>query len=444
MASVVHNPRCIERLSSLSSPSATPLTPTPPATTTAQPVASSVPHQEYPIGLAGENSASHSGTGFHRTSILPYVSLEDHVEQHTVTLLRDPFSHLATPLNLAGGDAILPTDSSSSSQVPPTDPALSQDMDCAPSPTQTASQCPADVFSSHFLQEDDGTLPDRVRNVVEGVLDSVTLELEEKMKHKVDKAVMERLNAQLVSKQDSSDSSSEAWKFPSSIFKPADSVSLLGKRSSSSLFDSSCAGISRETVSLSTPEPLREPLLFGTGASPSDGDIVDPLAPSVSRSVSETASAGKEEELGIVQFLFSNWPGIVTTVLGFNMTELRTPDRTPSFSSVHILDGFTTDLLLNCSDPVINCFVGTIVKKLNSALESTKGRSQELDASLFLQDIDYADPEVTARFAGVGEVGVAVLVGRRFLSSVVRVLALEHSRIKNRFLEMQQQQARQG
>ena len=60
-----------------------------------------------------------------------------------------------------------------------------------------------------------------------------------------------------------------------------------------------------------------------------------------------------------------------------------------------------------------------------------------------MQEMDFSDPEAMARFLNEGEAGVAVLVGRRFLASVIRVLSLEHSRVKNRFLEMQRQ-ARQG
>ena len=190
---------------------------------------------------------------------------------------------------------------------------------------------------------------------------------------------------------------------------------------------------------------MKEPLLFGTGSSLTDLNL-EPLC--ITQSVSKSACASKEgKEFSVIQALFTSWPGIVTSILGFNMASLLTSDHIstpPTFSSVHLLDSFTTDLLLNCSDNVINCLVDSIVQKLNSALEASRDRDFEMDASLFLQDIDYSDPEVVRRFAAMGEVGVAVLVGRRFLSSVVRVLALEHSRVKNRFLEMQQQQTRQG
>lgn len=91
---------------------------------------------------------------------------------------------------------------------------------------------------------------------------------------------------------------------------------------------------------------------------------------------------------------------------------------------------------------VIHSFVGTIITKINWALEQLQ--KQEGGMALFLQEMDFSDPEAMAKFleAGQREEGVVVLVGRRFLSSVVRVLSLEHSRVKNRFLEMQQ--GRQG
>lgn len=82
---------------------------------------------------------------------------------------------------------------------------------------------------------------------------------------------------------------------------------------------------------------------------------------------------------------------------------------------------------------MINPFVTTIISKLNWAL-----KRGGVDPTLLLQELDYGDPEAVGKVIELGEGGVALLVAKRFLGSVVRVLALEHSRVKNRFLEMQQ------
>lgn len=474
MASVVHNPRCMERLVALS-PSSLPETPPTDKRPTPIVLASMLSDDVKGEIAEGEitlrrssDSVSNSRTSFHRASILPYVSLDDHVEQEAssdslspqlatplglVSMSSDSFSPqlatplgmLATPLGLMGSgeSAFLPIHSNSSSQAPPTDHTPFQDMDCAPSPTHTQS---SNVDAPSFLgmdvggasTQDTASQTNRVQDIKK-VMDSVAQELR---MHKMD---ILGINSRLLAKQGSSDGG-EAWQSPT--FKPE--VGMPGKRSSSASLFSTSSSVGGESGSLLTLEPLKESLLFGTGSSPllfgtgsSLSDVkLDPLC------ISQSASTVnmEESEFSIIQALFSSWPGIVTSVLGFNMTSLLNSDHTPSpptFSSVHLLDSFTTDLLLNCSDRIIDCFVDSIVQKLNSTLEVTEDRPHEVDASLFFQDIDFADPETVVRFAGVGEVGVAVLVGRRFLSSVVRLLALEHSRVKNRFLEMQQQ-TRQG
>ena len=321
-------------------------------------------------------------------------------------------------------------------------------------------------FVSHFLDTEVGgaSAQDRAllqtakaRNVVGNILDTVVQELEEKVMQK-DRNILERINSQLTANQGEADGDcSEAWLVPTTIFKPVDAGTsgLLGKRTSSaSLFATGNSSVGAEMASLTPSEPLKEPLLFGTGSSSpqvfdtassiSDMNFDPPCMPAKSASPSGEGGSSEGNGFSIVQTLFSNWPSILTSVLGFNMTSLLTSDHThspPTFSSVHLLDSFTTDLLLNCPDHVIDCFVDTIVQKLNSAMEAAE--HDEVDSSLFVQDIDYADPDTVTRFAKMGGVGVAVLVGRRFLSSVVRILALEHSRVKNRFLEMQQQ-TRQG
>ena len=157
-------------------------------------------------------------------------------------------------------------------------------------------------------------------------------------------------------------------------------------------------------------------------------------------------SAGKGSEAGTssleseasdcrnaLKMLFSDWPSIVMVVLGFDPACVEL--TLPPICSVNLLDNFITDLVLNCSSLMISYLVDAIITRLNPAIQSCP------DASLIMKDLDLSDPEVVQEYLSLGEVGVALLVGRRFLGSVVRVLALEHSRIKNRFLEMQQARA---
>lgn len=88
---------------------------------------------------------------------------------------------------------------------------------------------------------------------------------------------------------------------------------------------------------------------------------------------------------------------------------------------------------------MIDYFINKIIEKLNSAVNVfQEDPSRKSNLSLLLHDIDYSDWATISKFFDLGEEGVAVLVGRRFLGSLVRVLSLEHSRVKNRFLEMQQ------
>ena len=146
--------------------------------------------------------------------------------------------------------------------------------------------------------------------------------------------------------------------------------------------------------------------------------------------------------------LFSNWPGIVTTILGFyplgpsedgssilkegarSTTQLCDPPQSGSsqnkmMSSVQVLDSFTMHLILNCSEACIENFTSTIIFKINSCL----AESSSIDLDTTVHDVD---------LSRIDEKSLPMLVGKRFLNSVIRVLAMEHSRVKNMFLEMQQ------
>ena len=363
-------------------------------------------------------------------SIMPYVSLGEHADQVDVQAAQVP------------------------QLVTPTDNASSQDMDCAPSPTGTSNiinSISKNLFRVTVSEgsgmgvvggEGNGedslvtTLTDHVRMAVENAFESAAQEIEQKVLERVNKVVAE--NVQHIPSSGLS-----------SAPPPLSAASSLGRTSSESM---------------ATPV-LQGPLQFGKGSSLN----LESLQISSSHSANSHASKLKSYPNDIIESIFSNWPSVATTVLGFDPScdpssshhKSRINSDPSSWhhssgstlslqsqcqvSSVHRLDSFTTNLFMNCSERMLNNFVDTIIHKLNSAINKTQQDSTFLSSNL-LQDIDYGDPEVISRFIAMGEVGVAFLVGRRFLSSVVRVLALEHSRVKNRFLEMQQarQQAARG
>ena len=175
----------------------------------------------------------------------------------------------------------------------------------------------------------------------------------------------------------------------------------------------------------------------------------------------------------ILNALVTSWPAIVATVLGFypphvtssvtktncgsgflnqgefqrcnlsqesnhsvsNETKSKSTDKL-EFCSVHSLDSFTTNLILNCEEPTIDTLVGTIVDKMNAAVCNSVDKDSDVELSLLLDDVDFTKP--AEEVCTLNDHNVALLVGQRFLNSVVRLQGLEHSRVKNAFVEMQQ------
>jgi len=173
------------------------------------------------------------------------------------------------------------------------------------------------------------------------------------------------------------------------------------------------------------------------------------IPPTPSSSVPQEGSTpGGDNTCDLLGALVNNWPCIVTSILGhypfqklsdYNFKGVVTPQdlerqkyRPARLSSVQQLDDFTTDLILNCKDSVINSLVGTIVGKMNAVLE------ENCDISVLLKHVDTQEIDLKK----LDESTRTLLVGKRFLNSVVRVLALEHSRVRNAFVELHQQ--RQG
>ena len=167
---------------------------------------------------------------------------------------------------------------------------------------------------------------------------------------------------------------------------------------------------------------------------------------------SSVGTSSKRLSYNILDNLFTNWPCIVTTILGYypvgqstdgtsnqqqsknTIGQLHDPNwstlshNRSIMSTVQSLDGFTTQLILNCSDSYIDKFTSTIVQKINSCLadESTQ-------RSLDLIDINVHDIGLKL----IDDKLLPIVVGKRFLNSVIRVLGMEHSRVKNMFVEMQ-------
>ena len=141
-------------------------------------------------------------------------------------------------------------------------------------------------------------------------------------------------------------------------------------------------------------------------------------------------------EITMLPHLASSWPCVVTTILGFYPnpdavcnSDLSTSDCY-SLSTVHSVDGFTSDLILNCDRDTISSLVDTVTSKMNKAISLASSS----DLSLLTETIDWSKVQRSM----VTESNVALVVGRRFLESVVRVLAMKHSQAQNAFMEMQQ------
>ena len=246
-------------------------------------------------------------------------------------------------------------------------------------------------------------------------------------------------------------------------------------------------------VRLSSPKPLSN--AFDTVAATSSDQSATSSGVKLSENTDETlhdvkslSSSGEQQkfqsekgdfaessnvDIGekILCAVVTSWPSIVATVLGFcppcvnKSTDRRTSckrqnqkdnsqsessDIAPEhsidskcldgtsleFSSVHTLDSFTTDLILHCYDSTIDVFVTTIIENMNAAVLNSVDIDNEVELTLLTEDVDFTKPP--EEVCVLNSHNVALLVGQRFLNSLVRLLGLEHSRVKNAFLEMQQ------
>ena len=176
-----------------------------------------------------------------------------------------------------------------------------------------------------------------------------------------------------------------------------------------------------------------------------------------SSGISSDENASQSASADFLEPLFTNWPCIVATVLGYcplgpssngssgmqqgdqKIRQLgdplqNWPSQSKGMSSVQSLDSFTMHLILNCSEICIKNFTTTIVDKINSCL------AESSQCSVDILDINIHDIDLKS----IDESILPILVGKRFLNSVIRVLGMEHSRVKNTFVEMQQLRGRGG
>ena len=170
----------------------------------------------------------------------------------------------------------------------------------------------------------------------------------------------------------------------------------------------------------------------------------------------------------MLQALVTNWPCIVATILGFyppcvtkvtdkttcstlvdrehsssadgafqdEKMECESSSITLEFSTVHSIDSFVTNLVLNCEDTTVDTIVATIIERMNNAVFESTDPENQVDLSLLSESVDFTkSPEEVCL---LNEHNTALLVGVRFMNSVVRLMGLEHSRVKNAFVEMQQ------
>lgn len=121
---------------------------------------------------------------------------------------------------------------------------------------------------------------------------------------------------------------------------------------------------------------------------------------------------------------FRNWQCICTSILGFNPFHYIESDKPcPKPSSIKILDNFITNMVVNCDSGLIVGITGTTTTEMNSALEKGVDIRPVLDADDNLE--------------GLNKLNLPLYVGVRFIRSIVRVLMLEHSRVKSSVAEVQ-------
>ena len=120
----------------------------------------------------------------------------------------------------------------------------------------------------------------------------------------------------------------------------------------------------------------------------------------------------------LVYNIYTSWPSIVTTILGYNpfLNHLIPP----TFSSTQKLDDFVNTLFVSNEGSLALAFIAVISAKVNEALAA----GEDIRA-VNVNDIDGMTPS-----------NIPLYVGLRYMGAVVRTLALEHSRVKGTVVEL--------
>ncbi len=204
--------------------------------------------------------------------------------------------------------------------------------------------------------------------------------------------------------------------------------------------------LSQMVRNFSTPPELLA--TSGEGLLPSNNSTTEartsvlgkPLKPKAYKMTNTECSCRNKEGMSasgvdLLQPLVSNWPCLVATILGFYPTTDASSESCV-FGSVPSLDSFTSHLLLNCDAETVTVVVDTILGKMNNAM-SVVGAN---DLSLLTNDTVW----LKAQNLKLTEKNVALIVGRRFVESAVRVLAMNHSRADNTRATSQQPRPSDG
>jgi len=164
---------------------------------------------------------------------------------------------------------------------------------------------------------------------------------------------------------------------------------------------------------VSIPEPEQ--------ATPTNVEHLSPMFPGLTTDEECKSEEDKKQTTGHTDVLLSltnNWPLIVTTILGTcvpSCGDEATDDNNAKVEySSQACDYFVQELLYNCDYLLAESIADTIIDQLNVGLAGDKWT---------LNDVLQLDDDSVV----VTEVNVALVVGKKFLHSLVRLLAIELS-----------------
>ncbi len=311
----------------------------------------------------------------------------------------------------------------------------------------------------------------------------------------IDKSIMEKANALLVAAKERREKRDKQKESPLSfqilkatapfVKKSAAKQGTSTSKASESNSDDQTDAPKSKSLQLSSSAKLSDSSksIPSVSFSPSDTNLLEngtrtppEKGQTVCSEEQDESNVGEQADVDIgakmLQAIVTNWPCIVATVLGFyppcvtNITDRTMCSRTLEdrehsssggdahhqekmecvscessstafeFSTVHSIDSFVTNLVMNCENSTIDTIIATIIERMNSAIFESTDPENQVDLSLLSESVDFTkSPEEVCM---LNEHNTALVVGVRFMNSVVRLMGLEHSRVKNAFIEMQQ------